>query len=86
MSRYRDDRDDEYYRRRAGRRSHAEDRFNEAQRENYDRSSEPRGSQFVYDDSSIRDRLRSGSNPRDYDDYGRDRYDDRRSYAHQSRY
>ena len=83
MSRYRDD---EYYGRRAGRRSHAEERFIEAQRENYDRGSDPRGPQFTYDDPGARERPRPGGNPRDYDDYGRDRYDERRGYTNQGGY
>ncbi|MBA3439939.1 MAG: CBS domain-containing protein [Pyrinomonadaceae bacterium] len=84
MSRHRDDRDDEYYGRRGGRPSHAEERFNESQRENQDRSRDPRGPQFNYDNSSVRDRPRPGSNPREYDDYGRDRYDNRQGYTNPS--
>ncbi len=84
MSRYRDDRDDEYYSRREGRRSYAEERFNESQRENQDRNIDTRGPQFNYDDSSVRERHRPGSSPRQYDDYGRDRYDEQRGYTNQS--
>lgn len=86
MSRYRDDKGDEYYGRRAGRRSHAEERFNEAQRENHDRGGDPRGPQFTYDDPGARERPRPGGPPREYDDYGRDRYDERRGYVNQSSY
>lgn len=84
MSRYRNDRDDEYYGRREGRRSHAEERFDEAQRENYNRGNQPRGSQFNYDDASAHARPRPEGDPRGYDDYGRDRYTEPRGYVNPS--